>query len=222
MIRVHFFFDKLKANKDFYWLKFNLFCFIYLKLVEICKFHICISIVRLSSCTTKEGFVRQVGADEVRRSLQSSPLCRGSRQETLPGQTSFFAALLKLVTDWSPVQDAPRWLEGFFSVMLHLYSVDICNGCKINVSDVPVNVNKIKFILKGIFWWCDHSRPSNASGAKEKLFGWNCYKLVCLLPPSFDVFCSDVNSTWEEWRRVVWQHRLKVTRPLVTAAGEVF
>lgn len=35
------------------------------------------------------------------------------------------------------------------SFLLHLYSVDICNGCKINVSDVPVNVNKIKFILKG-------------------------------------------------------------------------
>lgn len=32
---------------------------------------------------------------------------------------------------------------------MHLYSIDICNGWKINVSDVPVNVNKIKPILKG-------------------------------------------------------------------------
>ena len=36
-----------------------------------------------------------------------------------------------------------------FFFLLHLYSIDICNGWKINVSDVPVNVNKIKPILKG-------------------------------------------------------------------------
>lgn len=37
----------------------------------------------------------------------------------------------------------------FVFFLLHLYSIDICNGWKINVSDVPVNVNKIKPILKG-------------------------------------------------------------------------
>lgn len=36
-----------------------------------------------------------------------------------------------------------------FFFLLHLYSIDICNGWKINVSDVPVNVNKIKPILRG-------------------------------------------------------------------------
>ncbi len=36
----------------------------------------------------------------------------------------------------------------FFFFLLHLYSIDICNGWKINVSDVPVNVNKIKPVLK--------------------------------------------------------------------------
>lgn len=78
--------------------------------------------------------------------------CAGVPTGTLPGPTGSIAALLKLVTDWNPVQDPPWGLGGFFVFfLLHLYSVDLCNGCKINVCDVPVNVNKIKFILKGIF-----------------------------------------------------------------------
>lgn len=55
--------------------------------------------------------------------------------------------------------------DGQFEVLLvffllHLYSVDICNGCKINVSDVPVNVNKNKVHFEGRsarLEWCDHS-----------------------------------------------------------------
>lgn len=83
-----------------------------------------------------------------------------------PSCVNFFSALLKLVTDWSLVlsERSLRTEDGifelfFFFLLLHLYSVDICNGCKINVSDVPVNVNKIKPILKStrsVLEWCRH------------------------------------------------------------------
>lgn len=59
--------------------------------------------------------------------------------------------LLKLVSDWSLAV-----LIFVFLFLLHLYSIYICNGWKINVSDVPVNVNKIKPVLKGARCeWCD-------------------------------------------------------------------
>lgn len=65
-----------------------------------------------------------------------------------PVQT--FSALLELITDWSLVLyerslRAEIRIEIFF-FLFHLYSVDICNRWKINVSDVPVNVkNKAHF-----------------------------------------------------------------------------
>lgn len=86
----------------------------------------------------------------------------GILTEDLPVWT--FSALLELVTDWSLVLDerSLRTEDGiliFF--LLHLYSVDICNGWKINVSDVPVNVNKNKAHFEGYVasreyiweWW---------------------------------------------------------------------
>lgn len=62
-----------------------------------------------------------------------------------------FYALLKLVTDLSLVlyERSLKTDDGIqFFFLLHLYSIDICNEWKINVSGVPVNVNKIKPILK--------------------------------------------------------------------------
>lgn len=69
-----------------------------------------------------------------------------------------FSALLKLVTDWSLVfcERSLRTEDGiliFF--LLHLYSIDICNGWKINVSDVPVNVNKNKAHFEGYMACCE-------------------------------------------------------------------
>lgn len=72
-----------------------------------------------------------------------------------PSCVNFSSALLKLVTDWSLVlcerslRERRMGFLFFIFVLLHLYSIDICNGWNINVSDVPVNVNKIKPILKG-------------------------------------------------------------------------
>lgn len=62
----------------------------------------------------------------------------------------FFSALLKLVTDWSLVlcERSLRKEDGIL-IFCCICTVDICNGWKINVSDVPVNVNKIKPVLKG-------------------------------------------------------------------------
>ena len=73
------------------------------------------------------------------------PLSQGFRQRTL------FCALLKLVADWSLVFCERRLgaddLD--FSVASVQYRHTVCNGWEINVRDVPVNVNKIKPILKG-------------------------------------------------------------------------
>lgn len=107
-------------------------------------------------------FINRVPADSLHFALWSFPLSQGSWQETFLSE--LFSALLKLVTDWSLVLSEKRLSTEdrisflffvflfFFLFLLHLYSIDICNGWKINVSDVPVNVNKIKPILKGTWW----------------------------------------------------------------------
>lgn len=90
-----------------------------------------------------------------------SPLSQGSRQETFLCELFFCTAeachWLEPCSLWEKSQRAEDGIFIFYFVLLHLYSIDICNGWNINVSDVPVNVNKIKPILKGtrlwVVWW---------------------------------------------------------------------
>lgn len=109
-----------------------------------------------------------------------SSLSQGSRQETFLCELFFCTAeachWLEPCSLWEKSQRAQDGIFIFYFVLLHLYSIDICNGWNINVSDVPVNVNKIKPILKGtrfwVVWWRVQCRW--ATKIENQRHKWRC------------------------------------------------
>lgn len=130
-----------KANKDWSWLKFNLvLIFKTSGNLQISHLHQhCVSVLMHS-----QGWFCQTGW----RLTSSVGLC--SRLHCVPTGNSFLRctaeARRRLESCSGRTARSWRLLLFFFCclfVQLPLDSVNICNGCKIYVSEVPVNVNKI-------------------------------------------------------------------------------